>query len=179
MSLLHDYQPQKLMEVFSYLDKTCAAIFIAGGSVQSWSLSSDCDIWFGKNNRNGALSYLQNLPYYHLSKSQEAGYAKELVGNGYIPSLNKVIQVMVTDKSSSDRMLDFDISTHCISITSKGDLLTGINYTHYEHPPKVIRVSPTTLSRYIKICTRYNHIPDEAVVKYICANSNKEQSCLE
>lgn len=179
MALLHDFQLRKLQAVFTFLDKTCASIFIAGGAVQSWSLASDCDMWFGKNNREGALKYLQNLPYYHLGKSQEAGYAKELVGNGYIPSLNKVIQVMVTDKSISDRMLTFDISTHCVAMDSKGNLHSGINYTHYEHPPKVIRVSPTTLSRYVKICTRYGHTPDDAVVKYICDNSNKEQSCSE
>lgn len=168
MSLLHNYRPDLLQEVFGYLDKTCASIFIAGGAVQSWKEASDVDLWFGKNARAKAITFLGGLPFYHLTKSTEKGYQNELIGNGYIPRLNKVIQVMVTDKSISDRMLDFDISTHCIAITSKGDLHMGVNYTHFKHPPKVLKVSPTTLSRYIKICNRYGHIPDITVIKQIC-----------
>lgn len=173
MALLHDYSPEMLDKVFSYLPSRCTSIFIAGGAVQSFNKASDVDLWFGNDGRAKALSYLSGLPFYHLTKSPEKGYQNELVGNGYIPEIGKVIQVMVTDKTISDRMLDFDISTHCAAMDSRGNTYIGVNYTHYEHPPKVLKISPTTLSRYVKICTRYGHVPDVEVVKYICSGNTE------
>lgn len=164
----------RLDSVLSYLKAKCNSIFISGGAVVDFDKASDVDVWFGRDNTDGAKAFGQSLPFWKEGQMKSyPGKDFTIVGEGFVPQVEKIIQVMVTEKTNCiDVMNEFDISTHCKTYSSKGDYYYTSKFDHPAFLPKVINVNSQTFSRYIKICLRYGHNPDPVVLKMLIGQAD-------
>lgn len=157
---------ERLQYLFNKLKTKCPTIFIAGGAAVDFDKAGDVDIWFGLNNKSLAEQYLDSLAWHRLcSKKEKEAYGSggfNIVGMGYDPVVRKLIQVLIVpDRTASECMMRFDISTHRWAYESTGAQIRGTGATTPEQEPTIILFnSVQTNSRYIKICLRYGHDPD-------------------
>ena len=156
----------RLEQIFSLLPHRCNSIFIAGGAAVNFDLAGDVDLIFGgKNGLENAGKFWEAQPY--KSAAKLGNYNKmHLLGDVYVPFLNKIVQVLWTNhKTALECMDDFDISTHRFAYTSKGDYVEGNGATSPTEPPQVFKSNGKTFARYIKICKRYNHPVDLSILE--------------
>jgi hypothetical protein len=161
----------------------CESIFIAGGSVVDLEKAGDIDIWFGGNKEALALKFLGMFPMWF--KHQVEGYPGagsdwKVIGSGWDPAINKIVQVMTAPHTDSRKVLeDFDISTHQWAYTSRGALIAIKQTTSPAEPPKILKWTSKTFERYVKICKRYGHPVDmEQLKPYQTVEGEKKKKKL-
>lgn len=147
--------------------------FIAGGYAACPALATDIDLWVyvaGESladARDRILLWLQTemWPYEtqednrpQLAGSTIDGYSIISVKVAIVrsPHLSHPIHIMVVNQSPVDLLETFDISTHQVAIVF-GNVLKGSRWTPITQPPIMLKNTPTTPYRMIKIAARYGH----------------------
>jgi hypothetical protein len=166
MLTLTQRQVEIFTKVFSFTSP-CASIFIAGGAVADYDKASDIDIWFANSTFESAQRFLRALPHFKETTNFYQGTSHHVVGNGYIPSIPKPIQVIVNYADTAiDVLGDFDLSVHAHAVLSrKLDVVSHKQATLPGEPIRLISCNQGTLGRYIKLCRRYGEIPDKVTLK--------------
>lgn len=145
--------------------------FIAGGFAACPALANDVDVWVESSYYNPELSRKKLLEHLMLTYGvlnitvEETGEtcAYSDIGESFqtmkVASLrgdNGVrYHIMVTTGDVLQVLHGFDISTHQVAITSEGVVVTGDDFTKTSEPPRVLRDTPSTPERLIKITQRY------------------------
>ena len=153
----------RLELVFSRLKDRCNSIVIAGGAAVDFDSATDIDIWFTDKSQHLAQDFLESLPYYRFDdgKSYDIG---TLIGEAYIPDLNKPVQVL-QGLNVQALLKGFDLSTCRIAYTSRGQRIEGEGWTPTTERPQMLAAQRKSLSRYIKYCTRFGFEPDLEVLQ--------------
>lgn len=149
---------------------------IAGGWAVSPVLASDMDVWilripeleettkqlqehFERIANKFGLSFEPEDEENARLGDPEYGTTTRKVGY-YYPADGKPIHFIATTATDAYQVVDnFDISTHMVAITSDGAERLGVAYAPVTKHPVVVRWTPTTFDRYIKICKRFGHKP--------------------
>ena len=169
---MNNVHPQ-LETIFTWLPERCPSIFIAGGAAADYDKASDVDIWFPAAAADEALRFINRFTVNALTKADEqlnndigAVVTPDYVGSNsksvvigvvWHPSVAKPIQIMLNTTESSYKLMNtFDLSCHAIAIHSDGKVVLGKYYTPLDKPIRVRSGSSLSLSRYIKMCSRYN-----------------------
>ena len=171
---------QKLLPIFNFLPNKCPNVYVAGGAAVDYDKASDVDLWFPKEGWQAAKDFLTQFKItqtrkifkyddYDSAKEKGTTYGNKdnlVLGEVYFgDAIKKLVQIIVTDKPTSLDLLNlFDISTHAIAVHADGKVVKCEKFTDPSQPPRILVYRSNTLSRYIKICNRYNHIPN---IKYL------------
>lgn len=157
--------------------------FVAGGYVVDPTLASDIDIWIQVDNDLGAAQdehaklqqWLEDAGFQF--EPQDMWAAPELIAAGepdnygsteftaiykvaVISSwrsikFSKPVHLRLTTGSVRDVLNSFDISTHAQAMLPDGRMLYGTNWTAKTEDPRILKDTPATPERFVKIKSRY------------------------
>ncbi len=185
-----------------YLDRAV----IAGGAAACYEKADDIDIWIlGLNNDKKVAAFTKDLRAMNIEgiefvdtaveaieKKTDSGenLNNQIVAN--IPrgillpdpgifvtaTFTKPVQIMASVfMTSTDLLMDFDLSTHCISYNASGEKNLLVATTGLGSPPKVVcppKSPDRTLSRYRRLCLRYGLAPDPSELVALCCMPDPE-----
>lgn len=140
--------------------------FIAGGYAACPALATDMDVWVQVYSegeiepmRARLLDHFRTsaIPYTEETGTNE-NYGldtRRTVTAKCAKVYRRIpIHVLVTTGGVAAVLDSFDISTHMVALTPWG-VQRGADYTPITETPRVLRQTPTTPARLLKICTRY------------------------
>lgn len=148
---------------------------IAGGYAACPALATDIDVWVYNIHeqllttaREELLEHLATTRLYFIPQPLHKGDGIQKLEPDEMEYVGKTLKVadvwsenihlLVTSAKTVEELLDtFDISTSMAAILSNGKTVRGKDYTHPGRPPQVIRMTPTTQVRLLKLCERFGH----------------------
>ncbi len=152
--------------------------FIAGGYAACHDLATDLDLWIQVSDPDQmSKARMQLLMFFDVAgftyKEQEGSaelneteYNEEGEPFVYISKVaevtawrgipfDKPVHVLVTSNDVHEILNHFDISTHQVAMLPSGEFVYGEQWTPLDVAPVILKDTPSTAERFIKIAHRY------------------------
>ena len=125
------------------------------GDIDIWVNRPGCEIWDEEYRDLGNM--IHGASYEEMAAAKVLGTKPD----SYLDWYGKSVQIIETPYEIFELMDLFDLSCCCWTITHNGVLVKGALATHpTKEPIKVLRRTPSTDHRLVKLNKRYGHTPE-------------------
>lgn len=156
--------------------------FVAGGYAADPTLADDIDIWITVEDSYAAADEHAKLHDWlaiagFQFEPQDVAAAPQMIDVGRVDAdgdteyvvvfhvavitawrsirFSKPVHLHITSGTVLDVLRTFDVSTHAVAMRSNGQFIYGTGWTSKTVDPVILRDSPSTPARFVKISSRY------------------------